>query len=58
MAHSRAVMDAKALSRVLYGDPGRSRNIPPLLCRLREELWWLFAAKGYCLADGLDIELR
>lgn len=58
LARSREGLDAKALSRVLYGDSRRSRNIPPLLCRLREELWWLFPAKGYRLADGLDIELR
>jgi hypothetical protein len=59
LARNRAGLNATALSRVLYGgDPGRSRNIPPLLCRLREELWWLFPAKGYRLADELDIELR
>jgi hypothetical protein len=59
LARNRAGLDAKALSRLLYGgDPGRSRNIPPLLCRLREELRWLFTAKGYRLADQLDIEVR
>jgi hypothetical protein len=59
LARNRAGLDAKALSRALYdGDSSRSRNIPPLLCRLREELWWLFPAKGYRLADEVDIELR
>lgn len=58
LAHNRAGLDAKALSRVLYGDSSRSHNIPPLMCRLREELWWLFPAKGYRLTDGIDVELR
>lgn len=58
LAQNRTAMSAKSLSRVLYGDDSRWRNVPPLMSKLRDQFWWLLAAKGYGLSDRFDVELR
>lgn len=55
---NRAGMTAQDLSGALYGEPGRTGSVRPLISRLRDEVWWLLEPRGYRLGEQLDIELR